>query len=51
MQTIIVGAIVVAAVAFIARRVWRSVVAARTPASACGDGGACSWPDAPRHSS
>ncbi len=39
MQTIIVGGIILFAVAFIARRAWRTVQAARHPKSGCGDCG------------
>ena len=41
MDLIIVGTIVLAAIAFIAHRAWRTVVAARKPKGGCGDDGGC----------
>ncbi len=41
MDLIIVGTIVFAAIAFIAHRAWRTVVAARKPKTGCGDDCGC----------
>ncbi len=41
-EQLIIGAIVLAATAFIARKVWRAIAAARAPASAgCDSGCGC----------
>lgn len=39
MQTLVVGLIVLAALAYVGRRAWRTVAAARTPKGGAGAGG------------